>query len=48
MCGRFNEIGYRGPLTIEREIPEDRDRQKADVATALRVLEAARAEVLGE
>ena len=40
------EIGYRGPLTIEREIPEDRAKQKADVATALRVLEAARAAVL--
>ena len=41
------ETGYRGPLTIEREIPQDRDRQKADVATAVRVLEAARAEVVG-
>ena len=44
----LHEIGYRGPLTIEREIPEDRARQKADVATALRVLELARAEVLGQ
>ncbi len=44
----LHEIGYRGPLTIEREIPEDRARQKADVAKALDVLKAARAEVLGE
>ena len=43
----LHEIGYRGPLTIEREIPGDRARQKADVATALEVLRAARAEVLG-
>lgn len=42
----LHEIGYRGPLTIEREIPEDRVRQKADVEKALRVLELARAEVL--
>ena len=42
------ETGYRGPLTIERELPQDRARQKADVATAVRVLERARGEVLGE
>ena len=35
------EIGYRGPLTIERETPEDRAQQKADVAHAVRVLGAA-------
>ena len=44
----LHEIGYRGPLTIEREIPQDRAQQKADVATAVRVLEKARREVLGE
>ena len=43
----LHDLGYRGPLTIEREIPQDRAKQKADVATAVRVLEGARAEVLG-
>lgn len=32
------EIGYDGPLTIEREIPQEADRQKAEIASALSVL----------
>jgi sugar phosphate isomerase/epimerase len=32
------EIGYNGPLTIEREIPQDPARQKAEIASAIGVL----------
>ena len=28
------EIGYEGPLTIEREIPQEPDRQKAEIRHA--------------
>jgi sugar phosphate isomerase/epimerase len=43
----LKEIGYTGPLTIEREIPEDRERQKADVGSAVRLLEELRTKILG-
>lgn len=43
----LKEIGYTGPLTIEREIPEDRERQKADVGAAVSLLENLRQEILG-
>jgi sugar phosphate isomerase/epimerase len=43
----LKEIGYTGPLTIEREIPQDRERQKTDVGHAVRLLESLRAKVLG-
>jgi sugar phosphate isomerase/epimerase len=32
------EIGYDGPLTIEREIPQEPARQKAEIASAIDVL----------
>jgi sugar phosphate isomerase/epimerase len=32
------EIGYEGPLTIEREIPQEPARQKAEIAGAIDVL----------
>lgn len=32
------EIGYDGPLTIEREIPQEPDRQKAEIGHAVRLL----------
>lgn len=41
------EIGYSGPLTIEREIPQDRERQKAEIGGAIQLLESLRAELLG-
>lgn len=41
----LNEIGYTGPLTIEREIAHDRDRQKADIGAAVRLLEELKARV---
>ncbi len=34
----LKEIGYTGPLTIEREIPEDPARQKAEIGTAIELL----------
>ena len=34
----LDEIGYSGPLTVEREIPEEPERQKAEIGHALRVL----------
>ena len=41
----LDELGYDGPLTIEREIAHDRDRQKADIGTAVRLLEELRAKI---
>jgi len=35
----LKEIGYEGPLTIEREIPEDREQQKADIGKAVSLLD---------
>jgi sugar phosphate isomerase/epimerase len=32
------EVGYSGPLTIEREIPQDRVRQKAEIGHAVNLL----------
>jgi len=43
----LKEIGYEGPLTIEREIPEDREQQKADISKAVTLLEQLRSEILG-
>jgi len=34
----LDEIGYTGPLTIEREIPQDPQRQKAEIGHAVRLL----------
>jgi sugar phosphate isomerase/epimerase len=41
------EIGYIGPLTIEREIAQDRERQKADIGQAVRLLTSLRAKIIG-
>ena len=43
----LKEIGYTGPLTIEREIPHDRERQKADIGTAVKLLTDLRKKILG-
>lgn len=32
------EVGYRGPLTIEREIPQEPERQKTEIGHAVRLL----------
>ncbi len=44
----LHTLGYHGPLTIEREIAHDRERQKADIGHAVRLLESLRAKILGE
>ncbi len=35
----LREIGYSGPLTIEREIPQEPERQKAEIQHAIKVLD---------
>jgi sugar phosphate isomerase/epimerase len=42
----LKEIGYDGPLTIEREIPQDPERQKAEIGAGMRLLEELRAKIL--
>lgn len=39
-------IGYDGPLTIEREIPQEPDRQKSEIGHAVSLIENLRSEVL--
>lgn len=41
----LKEIGYEGPLTIEREIPEDRAQQKADIGQAVNLLNDLKAKI---
>jgi len=43
----LDEIGYDGPLTIEREIPQEPDRQKAEIAKAIDVLNQAKSKIAG-
>jgi sugar phosphate isomerase/epimerase len=43
----LKDIGYRGPLTIEREIPQDRERQKSEIQHAVQLLTSLRKEILG-
>ncbi len=43
----LKELGYTGPLTIEREIAHDRDRQKADIGQAVRLLTDLKRTILG-
>ncbi len=43
----LDAIGYAGPLTIEREIPQDPVRQKADIGQAVRLLTSLREKILG-
>jgi sugar phosphate isomerase/epimerase len=44
--GTLLEIGYEGPLTIEREIPQEPERQKAEIAHAVALLERIRGQIL--
>lgn len=41
----LKELGYTGPLTIEREIANDRERQKADIGAAVTLLESLREKI---
>jgi sugar phosphate isomerase/epimerase len=43
----LKDIGYTGPLTIEREIAHDRERQKADIGHAVNLLRELREKILG-
>lgn len=42
----LKDIGYTGPLTIEREIPQEPERQKAEIGHAVRLLTALREKLL--
>lgn len=42
----LRDIGYRGPLTIEREIPQEPERQKAEIGNAARLLTDLRKKLL--
>ncbi|HEX6985556.1 MAG TPA: sugar phosphate isomerase/epimerase family protein [Planctomycetaceae bacterium] len=42
----LKEIGYDGPLTIEREIPQDPARQKADIGHAVELLNRLKGQLL--
>ena len=41
----LNEIGYVGPLTIEREIPQEPERQKAEIGGAVKLLDELKAKI---
>jgi len=43
----LKEIGYLGPLTIEREIPQDPVRQKSEIQYATELLTQLKLEILG-
>jgi sugar phosphate isomerase/epimerase len=40
------EIGYTGPLTIEREIPQEPERQKKEIGHAVKLLTELKAKLL--
>ncbi|MEM9644009.1 MAG: sugar phosphate isomerase/epimerase family protein [Planctomycetota bacterium] len=42
----LHDIGYTGPLTIEREIPEDPARQLSEIGTAVELLTRLRTEII--
>jgi len=44
----LDAIGYYGPLTIEREIPQDPDRQREEIGHAVDLLRDLRNKVLGD
>ena len=43
----LKEVGYEGPLTIEREIPAEPERQKAEISQAMDLIESLKKEVWG-
>ncbi len=40
------EIGFDGPLTIEREIPQERERQREEIAGAVQLLRRLKSEII--
>ncbi len=43
----LKEIGYDGPLTIEREIPQEPERQKVEIGQGMSLLNELKAKILG-
>jgi sugar phosphate isomerase/epimerase len=41
----LHEIGYKGPLTIEREIPAEPERQKAEIGQAVKLINELKAKI---
>ena len=41
----LKELGYTGPLTIEREIPQDPARQKEEIGRGIRLLNELKAKI---
>ena len=41
----LHEIGYTGPLTIERELSSEPERQKAEIGQAVEFINAAKAKI---
>ena len=41
----LDELGYTGPLTIEREIPQEPERQKAEISHAVNLLTDLKAKI---
>jgi len=41
------ELGYDGALTIEREIPQEPERQKAEIGAAVRLIQELKKKILG-
>ena len=41
----LDAVGYTGPLTIEREIPQEPERQKADIGHAVQLLERLKSKI---
>jgi sugar phosphate isomerase/epimerase len=46
LLATLQKIGYTGPLTIEREIPQEPERQRAEIGRAVALLERLKARVL--
>jgi sugar phosphate isomerase/epimerase len=42
----LDELGYRGPLTIEREIPQEPQRQKEEIGAGIRMLNGLKTKIL--
>ena len=41
----LDELGYHGPLTIEREIPQDPERQKEEIGRGIELLDGLKAKI---
>jgi len=41
----LDEVGYHGPLTVEREIPQEPERQKEEIGHAIRLLSQLKAKI---